>query len=178
MVRIVCKRKSNNGTCQINPVTYFLDQKASFQYDEIIEKSPEDDTDIEEHNYITLGKAETAPFLFVYQNGWQKRLFARYGSELTLLDAIYCTIRYALPLFLLVVKANTDYQIVAVFVTENETEGSMEDALSIIKTWNETVNPMCGMTDYCTMEFKAIEKCLKVDVSYYQLLLSNFRQYI
>ena len=54
----------------------------------------------------------------------------------------------------------------------------MQDALSIIKTWNETVNPMCGMTDYCTMEFKAIEKCLKVDVSYYQLLLSNFRQYI
>ena len=105
-------------------------------------------------------------------------MFARYGNELTLLDAIYGPIRYALPLFFLVVKTNTGYQIVAVFVTENETEGSMEDALSIIKTWNETVNPMCGMTDYCTKEFKATEKCLKVGVSYYQLLLSNFRQYI
>ena len=86
--------------------------------------------------------------------------------------------RYAIPLFFLVVKTNTDYQIVAVFVTENETEEDMEDALSIIKTWNETVNPKCGMTDYCAKELKAIEKCLKVDVSYYQLLLSNFRQYI
>ena len=49
--------------------------------------------------------------------------------------------RYALPLFFLVVKTNIDYQIVVVFLPENETEESIEEALSIIKTWNETVNP-------------------------------------
>ena len=31
--------------------------------------------DIEEHDDIRLGKMETTPFLFVYQNRWQKRLF-------------------------------------------------------------------------------------------------------
>ena len=31
--------------------------------------------DIEDHDDIRLGKMETTPFLFVYQNGWQKRLF-------------------------------------------------------------------------------------------------------
>ena len=49
----------------------------------------------------------------------------------------------------------------AVFVTENETEGSIEEALSIIKTWTETVNPIYGMTDYCAEEFKAMEKVFK-----------------
>ena len=58
------------------------------------------------------------------------RLFARYGNDLTLLDAIYYTTRYSLPLFFLVAKTNTDYQIVAVFVTESKTEESIEEALS------------------------------------------------
>ena len=31
--------------------------------------------DIEDHDDIQFGKMETTPFLFVYQNGWQKRLF-------------------------------------------------------------------------------------------------------
>ena len=90
-----------------------------------------------------------------------KEIICRCGNELTLLDATYRTTRYALPLFFLVVKTNIDYQIVTVFVTENETEESIEDALSIIKTWNETVNPMYGMTDYCAEEFKEIKKVFK-----------------
>ena len=47
-------------------------------------------------------------------------------------------------------KINIDYQIVAVFGTENETKESIEEALSIITTWNETVNPIYGITDYCS----------------------------
>ena len=39
--------------------------------------------------------------LFVYQEPWQKRLLARYGNELSLLDATYKTTRYELPLFFL-----------------------------------------------------------------------------
>ena len=57
----------------------------------------------------------------------------------------------------MVVKTNIDYQIVAVFVTENETEDSIQEALSIIKSWNKDVSPIYGMTDYCTKEFKAME---------------------
>ena len=78
-----------------------------------------------------------------------------------MLDATCRETRYALPLFFLVVKTNIDYQIVTVFVTENETEESIEEALSIIKTWNETVNPMYGMTDYCVEELEAMGKVFK-----------------
>ena len=106
-----------------------------------------DDDDLDD---ICLGKTKRTPLLFVYQNGWQRRLFSRYGKELTLLDATYRTTRYALPLFFMVVKTNIDYQIVAVFVTENETEDSIQEALSIIKSWNKDVSPIYGMTDYCT----------------------------
>ena len=54
----------------------FFRPKTSFHYDGIVEKSPEDDSDIEENDDILLGKTEITPFLFVYQNWWQKRLFA------------------------------------------------------------------------------------------------------
>ena len=64
---------------------------------------------------------EPNSFLFVCQSKWQKYLLRRYGSELILLDAAYKTTRYSLPLFFLTVKTNMDYQIVAIFVTENET---------------------------------------------------------
>ena len=47
----------------------FFRPKSSFHDDEILEKSREDDSDIEEHDGIRLGKTETTPFLFVYQNG-------------------------------------------------------------------------------------------------------------
>ena len=57
----------------------FFRPKTSFHHHETVEKSAKDDSDIEEHDDIRLGKTETTPFLFVYQNGWQKRLFGRYG---------------------------------------------------------------------------------------------------
>ena len=76
---------------------------------------------------------EPNSFLFVCQSKWQKYLLQRYGSELILLDATYKTTRYSLPLFFLTVKTNVDYQIVATFVTENETTQSISEALAIIK---------------------------------------------
>ena len=57
--------------------------------------------------------------LFVYQSDWQKHLLSRYVNELVLLDYLQKT-RYALPLFFIVFKTNTDYQIAATFVTENK----------------------------------------------------------
>ena len=97
------------------------------------------------------------------------RLFCRYGEELTLLDATYRTKRYTLRLFFMVVKTNIDYQIVAAFVTENETEDSIQERLSIIKSWNKDFSPIYGMTDYCTEEFKAMENIFEgiLNVNYY-----------
>lgn len=96
--------------------------------------------------------------LFVYQDDWQKRLLVKYGNELAFLDATYRTTRYALPLFFLVVKTNVDYQVVGVFIIENETEESITEALGIIKKWNKDFKPTCFMTDYSNEEINSIKK--------------------
>lgn len=49
--------------------------------------------------------------LFVHQNNEQRRLLELYGGELTCLDATYKTTQYALPLFFVVVKTNSSYQV-------------------------------------------------------------------
>lgn len=48
-------------------------------------------------------------FLNVYQEDWQKMLLRRYGNTMRLLDATYRTTKYALQLFMLVVKTNVHY---------------------------------------------------------------------
>lgn len=95
--------------------------------------------------------------LFVYQNGWQKRLLSKYGSEMVLLDAAYRTIQYALPLFFLAVKTNTIYQIVGLFVCEIESEDSITEALSILKSWNPGVKPHFAMSDNSVEEISGME---------------------
>ena len=100
---------------------------------------------------------QTDTFLFVYQAKWQQDLLMRYGSEILLLDATYRTTRYALPLFFLTVKTNVDYQIIATFVTENETKIAISEALEIIKSWNENFEASYCMTDYCNEEIDALE---------------------
>ena len=59
-------------------------------------------------------------FLLVHQEHWQQRLLKMYGNTICLLDATYKTTKYALPLFMLVVKTNVDYIPIAEFVTEDE----------------------------------------------------------
>ena len=93
----------------------------------------------------------------MYQEPWQKRLLLRYANELVLLDATYRTTRYALPLFFLVLKTNIDYQIVGAFVSENESEGSITEALQTLKQWNPEFKPKYFMTDYSTEEIGAIK---------------------
>ena len=111
----------------------------------------------DEKDDIRMEKTESASLLFVYQIGWQKRIFALYGNELVLLDATYRTTRYALPLFFSVVKTNINYQVVAVFITENESEDNIKEALTVIKSWNQDVSPKYGMTDYCVEGINAME---------------------
>ncbi|XP_065664695.1 uncharacterized protein LOC136086329 [Hydra vulgaris] len=96
-------------------------------------------------------------FLFVYQSQWQKDLLLRYGNEIILLDATYRTTRYSLPLFFLIVKTNIDYQVVATFVTENETKYAITEALTIIKDWNSSFLPSFCMTGYCNEEIESLE---------------------
>ena len=90
-------------------------------------------------NYI-LGNSSNS-LLFVYQLKWQIYLIKRNGNELILLDAIYKTKRYFLPLFFMVVKTNVDYQIVASFVIENETHEAISEVVAVIKSWNQEFDP-------------------------------------
>ncbi|XP_065642056.1 uncharacterized protein LOC124812106 [Hydra vulgaris] len=95
--------------------------------------------------------------LFIYQDVWQKRLLLRYGNELIFLDATYRITRYALPLFFLVVKTNIDYQVVAIFVCENETTSAITEALLCSKEWNPTFQPKFCLTDYSNEEIRSLE---------------------
>ena len=112
----------------------------------------------EDKDEVKLESGTETSLLFVYQSDQHRRLPSRYGNKLVLLDVTYRTTWYALPLFLFVVKTNIDYQIAATFVTENEKEESIVEALKIIKTWNPELHPRYGMTDYCLEEISAMEK--------------------
>ena len=95
--------------------------------------------------------------LFVHQAVWQKKLLAKYGNNICLLDATYRTTRYALPLFFIVVKTNVDYQVVASFAIQDETTSSIMEALSVVQSWNSSWNPHLFMTDNCEEEIQVIE---------------------
>ena len=110
LIRIVCRRKSNNGNCQINPVIYVLDKKLLFTTTKLLKRVSKMIEILGSTMIFDQEKRKTTPFLFAYQNGGQKRFLARYGNELTLLDAAYHTARYAPSLFFLVVKTNINYR--------------------------------------------------------------------
>lgn len=100
--------------------------------------------------------AEEQPFLFVYQNSWQKHMLQRYGEEMVFLDATYRTTKYALPLFFLCVHTNSGYYVVGAFVTQREDSQSISEALSILKDQNPSWNTKSFMIDACEMEMMAI----------------------
>ena len=96
--------------------------------------------------------------LFVHQTRDQKRLLERYGNEICMLDATYKTTRYSLPLFLVVVRTNVDYQIVGSFVVQSETADAIFEAMTVLKSWNPRWKPSCFMVDYSEEEMSAIER--------------------
>lgn len=113
---------------------------------------------------VTNTDDENVPFirgkqtmLFVHQFHWQRRLLNRYGQDICLLDATYKTCKYALPLFFLCVKTNVNYQVVASFIVQNETENDILEAFQILKSWNPFWFPSFFMTDKCDAEINAIE---------------------
>ena len=59
-------------------------------------------------------------FMFVHQEERQQRLLLRYGSELVLMDAIYKTTRYPIPLFFICVHTKVGYKLVAECLCQNE----------------------------------------------------------
>ena len=138
-----------------NPTTNIYSRPKGIVKETTNERNGDDVWD--EIDEVKLKSASETSLLFVYQSEWQKRLLNPHGKEVVLLDATYRTMQYALPLFFFVVKKNIDYQIVATFVTENETQDCIEESLQIIKSWNEDFLTQDGMTDYYTEEINAME---------------------
>ena len=60
-------------------------------------------------------------------------------------------------LFFLVVKTIMSYQIVGAYVSENESEGNITEALQILKQWNFEFKPKYFMTDYSTEEIGTVK---------------------
>ena len=95
----------------------------------------------------------------VHQEQWQKELLAKYGNDISLIDATYKTTRYDIALFFICVKSNVGYNVVAEFVIQDETAEKIEEAIQILKQWNPQWNPKYFMSDYSEAELLAIEKC-------------------
>ena len=95
--------------------------------------------------------------LYVHQEHWQQELLRRYGNTIVLIDAIYKTTKYELPMFFVTVKTNVGYTPIADFVIQSETGIHIEEALKVLTTWNPDWRPPYFMTDYSDAEIHAIE---------------------
>ena len=78
-------------------------------------------------------KNTSSKLLLVYQSPDMKRLHLRYEGNLILLGATYKTCKYSLLLFFLDIQTNVNYQVAAVFVTQEETFEMQSQVLQIIK---------------------------------------------
>ncbi|XP_053405313.1 uncharacterized protein LOC123553026 [Mercenaria mercenaria] len=122
-----------------------------------IEENPKDS-----FCYIPSAHAESdddiQDFIFVHQNSDQKRLMARYGNEICLLDSTHNTTKYDLPLFFVCVSTNIGYMVVGSFIVPTESAYNIVRGLQVLKEWNPTWMPKYFMTDYHRGEMNAIEK--------------------
>ena len=95
----------------------------------------------------------------------------KYGNHICLLDATYKTTKYAIPLFFVVVKTNSDYQVVASFAVQDETTAAITEALGILKNWNPSLSLKSFMVDNYEEEITSIETVFPGKTS-----LSTFRE--
>ncbi|VDI37852.1 Hypothetical predicted protein, partial [Mytilus galloprovincialis] len=118
---------------------------------------PLEDSDDEEEEESVSSENENIrnTFLFVHQTKEQSQLMRKYG-ELTLIDSTYKTSKYALPLFLLVVRTNVTYVPVAQFIVESESIENITEALLMLQVWNKDWKPEYFMMDYSDIEYQAV----------------------
>ena len=66
-------------------------------------------------------------------------------ATITLIDTTY---KYDLALFLLCVKTNINYTVVAEFIVPSKSANEVDRALGIINQWNPEWTPPFYMSDY------------------------------
>ena len=77
---------------------------------------------------------------------------------MTLMDATYKTTKYSVPLFLLCVKTNVSYSVVAKFIVQSESAENIREALTVISSWNPKWQPRFFLTDHSDAEVGTVEK--------------------
>ena len=77
---------------------------------------------------------------------------------MSLIDAMYKTTKYDLPLFFVTVRTNVGYKVVAHFIVQSETTEQILEALNILKGWNTDWQPQFFTCDYSEAEISAIER--------------------
>lgn len=113
--------------------------------------------DMDDIDHLILNDPVAQKLCLVYQSYDMQRLYRLYGHRLILLDATHKVCKYSIPLFLLVVQANVNFQVAAVIILEDEGSDLLQKALEIIKEWNPEVVPKYGMIDFDTGEILALE---------------------
>ena len=83
-------------------------------------------------------------FLLVYQNKFMRDMFTKYGQHITGIDATYKLTKYGLKLYWLVALDNLRHiQPVGVFITQYETDITIEKCLQILKNHTVRINKQC-----------------------------------
>ena len=93
-------------------------------------------------------------FLWIYQIDWQKSLLARYGNNISMIDATY---KMTWHCFFVCARTNVGYIVVGQFITQSETAEQIQEALQILQTWNPEWKPRYFMCDYSEAELAALE---------------------
>ena len=103
--------------------------------------------------------------LMCHQSEWQQYILRRYGNDTCLLDATYNTTVYEMPLYtyMLCCLTNAGYVVVASFLVNDETSGSIEAGLRIIAEWNPDWPPGAVMCDFCEAQLSAVERVFPGD---------------
>lgn len=99
----------------------------------------------------------TQNLLWVNQQQWQRELLTRYGNHICLIDAIYRTIKYELPLSFVCVRTNVGYSVVVQFIVQTESMECITEALNVLTQWNPDWNLRFFLSDFSDAKFVALK---------------------
>ena len=98
----------------------------------------------DKHDEETGETEKGQEFLLIYQNQFQRDMFAKFGKDVTGIDCTYNTTKYGLKLYWLVVIDNLRHiQPAGFFVTQYETDQTIENCLQRIKTHMKDLDDGC-----------------------------------
>ncbi|KAJ8315774.1 hypothetical protein KUTeg_007924 [Tegillarca granosa] len=126
------------------------------------------------YNHIQIAlasksEADGSQFLLVVQTTWQQQLMHKFGKVL-LVDSTFDTCKYRLPLFELVINTNVGYVPIAICITEDETEKTITEALTVLTSWNPTWVPKVTVTDCHAAQSNALHAVFPAFITTYTLI--------